>query len=172
MHERCGWGSRLEKSHAMIEIRRLDPEKDRNLYEEAFEWERNYPRWLRDAEKACSVPLPEFLEKADARADIGIFAPEFIGMVSIISRGVKVFEGHVWAKRCTNLGMLAEGVGSVVQSLIVDLEMRAGFVWVAKSNRPIRKLCGIIGLLPDGAEVVDGESHGKPIIWQRLSLIT
>lgn len=154
----------------MMEIRRLNPETDAALYEKAFTWERAYPRWLRDAEKACSIPLPEFIAKAITRADIGIFAPEFVGMVSIIPRGEGVYEGHIWAKRGTVVTDLAIGVGSVVRGLVTDFAMRCGYVWVAKRNTPIRNLCAIIGLLPDGAELIDGESHGRPIVWQRLSL--
>ena len=155
-----------------MNIRRLNPKIDQALYAQAFEWEKNYPRWLRDAEKACSVPLPEFLERAVTRADIGIFAPDFCGMVSIIPRGEGVFEGHIWARRGSAVSVLAEAVDRIRQSLVRDVGMRAGFVWIVKNNRPIKKVCILAGLTPDGAEVVDGESHGKPIVWQRLSCMT
>lgn len=155
-----------------MNIRRLDPETDSDLYAIAWGWERSYPRWLRDAEKTCGLPLPEFMAKAVTRADIGIFAPDFIGMVSVIPRGNRVFEGHIWAKRGAKIEGMAVAGGSICQGLARDLGMKAGYVWIVKRNIPIKRLCGIIGLLPDGAEIVDGESHGKSIVWQRLSLIT
>lgn len=152
-------------------IRRLDPENDREIYEQVFAWEKDYPRWLRDAEKACGMSLDEFLVKGqlEKRADVGIFAPELVGMISVnFDRGPKVFEAHIWAKRRTSLDLLAEAGLHVRDSLAKDLGMKAFFVWVVRRNNPIKKLCAMIGCVLDGASVIDGESHGKPIEWQRM----
>ena len=149
-----------------MKLRRLNHD-DRELYETVFSWEKDYPRWLRDAEKFCGMPLDEFLA-VENRVDIGVFNPELTGMVSINYRGPKVFEGHIWAKRGTSVELLAWTVASIRDDLVRDLGMKAFFVWVVKKNRPIKKLCGMIGCEFDGVTMIDGESHGKPIEWQRL----
>ena len=160
----------------MISIRRLDPDKDRTLYKEVFEWEQGYPRWLRDAEKSCGMSLEEFLlvGTLERRADVGVFTPELTGMVSVnFDRGSKVFEGHVWAKRGTSLETLADAILNVIHCCVKDLGLEGFFVWVVKRNNPIKKLCDMIGCVRDGETVFDGESHGKPIEWQRwVRLIT
>lgn len=151
-------------------MRRLDPEKDRELYEQVFSWEKAYPRWLRDAEKSCGMSLDEFL-KIENRVDVGVFNPELVGMVSINYRGPKVFEGHVWAKRGTRVEFLAGHVNSIKDDLVRQLGMKAFFVWVFKKNLPVKRLCDMIGCVFDGVTTIDGESHGRPIEWQRLTWI-
>jgi len=154
-----------------MNLRRLDPDKDRAVYEEVFSWEKDYPRWLRDAEKSCGMSLDEFLAKGklEERADIGIFNPEITGMVSVnFNRAPKVFEAHIWARRGTSLETLAEAGLQVRNSLAMDLGMKGFFVWVVKRNNPIKKLCAMIGCVFDGVTMLDGESHGRPIEWVRM----
>jgi len=152
-----------------VNIRRLDPEKDLELYRETYEWDRSYPQWYQDAEKVARLDLEQFIEQAKERADIGIFLPEFVALISILRRAPKVFEGHIWAKRHTKIETLGWAAFNVRKSLERDLGMLAGYVWIVKRNAPIRKLCILAGLVPDGAEFVDGISHGKPITWIRCS---
>ncbi len=151
-------------------IRRLDPEKDRERLAEIYEWDRDYPRWFQDLEKVSHWPLEQFLKEAPDRADLGVFnEDEMVALVSIIRRDVGIFEGHIWAKRHSKVEHLANAVSWVIERLIEDLKMRFGYVWVAKRNLPIKQMCIMAGLRPDGATVTDGESHGKPIEWQRFS---
>ena len=154
-------------------LRRLDPTKDREVYQQVFGWEADYPRWLRDAEKACGVGLDEWLGlgQLERRADIAVYDPELAAMFSIhFDRGPKIFEAHVWAKRRTSLATLVEAADQLISSATNHLGMRAFYVWIAKRNVPIKRLCDRIGCVADGT-MIDGESHGRPIEWQRMTWI-
>jgi hypothetical protein len=148
-------------------IRRLSVEEDFKLFREVYRWDRDYPRWYKDAEKVARLKFRTFIEQAKERADIGVFDPEFTGLISVIKRTPEIYEGHVWARRKTSVETLAWAVFNVRESLEKELGMRAAYVWVVKRNRPVRKLCTMAGLMADGAKLIDGESHGKPITWVR-----
>ncbi len=151
-------------------IRRLNPKTDEHLLRQCYEWDKDYPKWYQDLEKVSHWPLELFLAEAPDRADLGVFDDdEFVALVSIIRRDVGIFEGHIWAKRGSRVENLAAAVSWIMERLIEDLQMRFGYVWIAKKNRPVKKMCTMAGLRPDGATQIDGESHGKPIIWERLS---
>ncbi len=152
-------------------IRRLHPEKDRDRLAEIYEWDKEHPRWFQDLEKVSRWPLEQFLAEAPDRADLGVFDDEeLVALYSIIRRAPYVFEGHIWAKRGSKVDVLANATRWVIKRLIEDLQMRFGYVWIAKRNLPIKQMCIMAGLRFDGATVVDGESHGKPIEWQRFSI--
>jgi len=150
-----------------MHLRRLNPDES-DLLREVYSWDTDYPQWYQDIEKTERIPLEQFISEAPLRADIGIFDDELIALISILQRGQGVFEGHVWAKRGTCLELLVGATQGLIKSLREDLGMRIGYVWVAKFNLPIKKLCIMAGLRFDGAVVADGESHGRPIIWQRF----
>ncbi len=151
-------------------IRRLDPEKDRECLIQCFEWDKDYPRWYRNLEKVSHWPLEQFLKEAPDRADLGVFnADELVALISVIRRDVGIFEAHIWAKRGSCVENLAAAASWVIERLVEDLQMRFGYVWIAKRNLPIKQLCIMSGLRFDGTTVTDGESHGKPIEWQRFS---
>jgi len=151
-------------------IRRLNPKDDEHLLREIYDWDRELPRWYQDLEKVSHWPLEKFLKEAPDRADLGVFDDEeFVALVSIIRRDAGIFEGHIWAKRGSRVENLADAVSWIVERLIEDLQMRLGYVWIAKKNRPIKKLCTMANLRFDGSTLIDGESHGKPIEWQRFS---
>ncbi len=151
-------------------IKRLNPQKDEHLLRQVYEWDKDYPQWFQDLEKVAGWPLEQFLKEAPDRADLGVFDDkEFTALITIIRRDVGVFEGHIWAKRHSKVDNLANAVSWVIERLIEDLKMKFGYVWIAKRNLPIKNLCIMAGLRPDGATVTDGESHGKPIEWERFS---
>jgi hypothetical protein len=151
-------------------IRRLT-ERDHEYLIEAYSWDADYPQWYRDLEKVSHWPLEQFLKEAPDRADLGVFDDEkLVALISIIRRGVGVFEGHVWAKRGSKIQELAGATRWVIERLIEDLQMRFGYVWVAKRNLPIKQMCIMANLRFDGSTVIDGKSHGKPIEWQRFSV--
>lgn len=152
-----------------MEIRRLDPEKDIDLYKQSFDWDKDYPRWYQDAEKVARVDFDEWMERSNERADVGVFDPDFTALISVICRAPQIFEVHFWAKRKTNLERLGLAALNVRRSLERLVGMRGAFAWIVKRNAPVKRLCGMIGFVPDGATLVDGESHGKPITWIRVS---
>lgn len=152
-----------------MEIRRLNVADDLELFRQVYEWEKDYPRWLCDAEKVAKLDFDDFILEAKDRADIGVFDPDLTALISVLKRAPQIYEGHVWAKRGTDIESLAWVVFNLRESLEKQLGMKACYVWIVERNRPVKKLCMMAGLMPDGGRMMDGESHGRPIKWVRLS---
>jgi hypothetical protein len=152
-------------------IRRLDPDRDRDLYRERWKWREAYPRSLRDATAVDSVAtFEEFLDQArGTRADIGIFDQELIGCVTIQRQGEGVFEIHLSAKRGVRLEQMIEPCLNIQKTIFEDLQGRFIFAFTPEWNRGTILLATAIGLEPDGVKRIRGTSRGRVITWVRLS---
>jgi hypothetical protein len=156
----------------MLTIRRLDPATDTDLYRQAYAWTEGAPRWLRDCAKVFEAPDEQgYLEAAEnpARVDIGVFTPEFTGMITLILRGKGVYEAYLAAKRHSPLDLLGEAVLDVYHT-VTQYNMRQTFVWIAARNRAILNLCEGVGFAPTGLEMWKGSSHGRPIHWRQMAI--
>lgn len=155
-----------------LTIRRLDPATDTPLYLQAWQWTADSPRWYRD----CAVVFEAADETAylaaaaDAcRIDIGIFTPDFTGMISAVLRSKGIYEAYLAAKRHAPLDLMAVAVTDVWRTLVTN-GMKQTFVWIAARNRAILNLCEGVGFVPTGLEMWKGRSHGKPIHWRQLAI--
>lgn len=155
-----------------MEIRRLDPVKDADLYRQAYRWTLEAPRWLRDCAKVFEAPDEDsYIAEAatPGRVDIGIFVPEFTGMISLVIRGVDVYEAYIAAKRHSPLELLSHAVLDIYNTM-VGYGMQQTFVWIAARNRAILQLCEGVGFEQTGLEMWKGSSHGRPIHWRQLAI--
>jgi hypothetical protein len=156
----------------MLTIRRLNPTTDTPLYEAAWQWNADAPRWVRDCAKVFeAADEAAYLAEATdpARVDIGVFTPEFTGMITLILRGKGVYEAYLAAKRHSPLDLLGQAVLDVYHTL-TSYNMRQTFVWIAARNRAILNLCANVGFAPTGLEMWKGSSHGQPIRWRQLAI--
>lgn len=153
-------------------IRRLDPDKDTELYRQRWEWREKYPRSLRDATAVDSVEtFEEFLGQArGARADIGIFDNELIGCVSLQWQAEGVYEIHLSAKRGAKLEQLIEPCLSIQKTLFDDLNARFIFAFTPEWNRGVILLAIAMGMERDGVRRIKGTTRGRLITWERLSM--
>jgi hypothetical protein len=152
-------------------IRRLDPDADRELYRQRWEWRERYPRSLRDATAVDSVAtFEEFLEQArGARADVGIFDNELIGCVTIQWQAEGVYEIHLSAKRGVRLEQMIEACLSIQKTIFEELSARFIFAFTPEWNKGTIMLATIMGLVPDGIRRLRGTTRGRAIEWMRLS---
>lgn len=155
-----------------LTIRRLDPAIDTALYQQAWQWTVDAPRWLRDCAKVFEAPDEVgYLEAATnlARIDIGVFTPSFTGMISVILRSKGVYEAYLAAARGSALDNLGAAVIDVYRVLTAH-NMKQAFVWTAARNRAIIELCEGVGFERTGLEMWKGSSHGRPIHWRQLAI--
>lgn len=154
-------------------IRRLDPEKDVELYRQCWEWRERYPRPLRDATAVNSVTtFEEFLEQSrGARADIGIFEEQLIAVVSLQWKGEGIYEVHLSARwREVKIDSLIEAGLSIVKTIFEGLRARFVFAFTPKWNRGAILFAVAMGFQADGVQRMSGISRGRVIVWQRLSM--
>ena len=153
-------------------IRRLDIAADIALYQQAWRWTADAPRWIRDCaavyDAACEA---DYLAAAanPARIDVGVFTPAFTGMVSVILRSKGLYEAYLAAKRGAPLDALGSAVLDVYHTLTAH-NMRQAFVWIAARNRAILDLCEGAGFERTGLEMWKGQSHGRPIHWRQMAI--
>ena len=160
-------------------IRRLHPIEDESLLREAFEWDAYAPSWYADSDSIFRPgSIEEYLQlaKGEDQIDVGVFDEDLVGLITISRRGDKIYEAHLSAKRGTNVEFLAEA-GFQVREQLFEIGMNVGFVWVAQKNLHVKKLCELVGFLPDGlmmlrgsynVKMLDGTIHYKPIEWVRM----
>lgn len=153
-------------------IRRLDPEKDIELYRQCWGWREQYPRSLREAVKVGSVEtFEEFLDLArGARADVGVFDEELITLVSIDWKADGVYEIGFSAKRGAGLKRTIEPCLSILKTIFEDLQARFIFAFTPEWNRGAKLLMAAMGMKLDGVSRLHGVSHERVIRWQRLSM--
>lgn len=149
-------------------IRRLDLEKDADAYREAYYWDKDYPRWFRETDSVFKPDFETFMEQAekDDQADIGVFNPELVGLVSMTQRGKGIYEAHLRAKRGTDVDVLAQAAFQVRHSLR-EIGMKEVFVWVNKKNKAVQKLCMMAGMRLQGLTMIK-PSGEKLTYWLRM----
>lgn len=155
---------------AALELRRLD-NGDKDLLRHAFSWDADAPSWYRQMDEVFGPKtVDEFVPLVDdpKNALIGIFNPEFVGLITATLVCKERFEIHLWAKRGTSLDVLEEA-GYQIREQLVRFGAQEIFVWVAEKNRPVKQLCARLGLLPDGIELLKGSYKKKVIVWNRLT---
>ena len=155
-----------------LTIRRLDTVTDTALYQQAYQWTANAPRWLRDCAKTFEAADEAAYLAAvtnPARIDIGVFTPEFTGMISVILRGKQLYEAYLAAPRGSTLDTLGAATLSVYHRLTA-YGMKQTFVWIAARNRAILDLCEGVGFERTGLEMWKGQSHGRPIHWRQMAI--
>ena len=158
-----------------LTIRRLNPPTDVALYEAAWQWNLDAPRWVRDCAKVFeATDFTEFLTRAadPARVDVGIWEDgQFIGMITLVLRAIGVYEAYLAAKRGASLDHFGATIEDVKAVLTVS-GMVQTFVWIAMQNHVILNLCESAGFKLTGLEMYKGATHGRPIRWRQMNYVT
>ncbi len=153
-------------------IRRLDPQKDRDCFVEAWLWETSAPRWYKQSGKVFGPPtLEDFINasKEETRLTFGIFDGELIGMIELTLRGNSI-EADLMAKpRCDAAAVLVNAE-ALRDKVFEDLEVNDIYVWLPKKNLPTRRLCAIMGFRETGLTILRGTYHERVIEWIHLSI--
>jgi hypothetical protein len=150
-------------------IRRLNP-TERDLFAEAWSWRLNAPRWYQDSDKVFGPEsFEEFMELAhgEDQADLGVFNPELVGLITLTMRAKNVYEAHLSAKRGTSVDLLSDAAFQV-RNLLFEQGMEEGYVWVASKNHAVKRICANAGFYANFVTMLKGLSHGRPIEWHQL----
>jgi hypothetical protein len=163
-----------------MHIRRLDPEKDRELFILAYQWEHeNVPRWFREMDEAFPMTLDEWLGYArdEKQASVGVFDGEMKGLIYTHFTGRGTFDSHISAPRRAPLRLLMEGIIQLRHSMFRDLNAQVVYGWLARGNRGLWRLAEMCGFRPDGCTMLkgkwevpltDGSKVQRPIEWARI----
>lgn len=155
----------------MIEVRKLSI-NDRALIAEALAWINDFPRWIKDADKAWGhVTVDDYIAMlaCDPQADFAVFDDgEMVAEISISLFSKECYNSHLMMKR----GARKEAVMVAAASLIETLRERGcrGYSWVLARNHGLREIVELIGMQRDGLEQYKGQTHGHPLLWLRYTV--
>lgn len=141
-----------------------------DLLREAYEWEKDFPTFYKDAGCVWRSTFDEALKFYEPCILYGLFDEgEFIGLIYMERIGTKHLNIHLDLKR-----------GKVITPEIIaqvrDDQFRQGIatgqVWVMKRNRPLQMILRAAGFDDTGLEMREGHSHGKPVRYLQMVVAT
>lgn len=154
-----------------MNLRFLDPEKDLPLYEEAWCWQFEKPRWWRELFDIWQEKKEEFLKNRfrETRADIGVFddREKFVALISLDAAAAGIFEAHFECRRGTSPELLTDAIISAKEHVLGN-GAREIFIFVAAPNRPLLKICENCGFERTNIRILYGEFRGAPVAWEQL----
>ncbi len=156
-----------------MELRALDPDRDGQLFREAYDWIFEAPRWLRQAENIVAGingcdSWEGYLKAAHdpKEVNIGLFAGSMQALFTIQDEGCACFQVHINAKPH---GPAGEMIAAAIQ--LRDTLFSQGaieiFGFIAERNRPLRRFAEIAGFKFSGVSIFKGSMRDRPIRWMR-----
>lgn len=157
----------------MVEMRRLNADKDQELVRQALSWIDEQPTFYRNCDAAWgTVDADSYLEmmRSDPQADFGVFEDDkLIAVITVTLEGKGIYNSHLLVKRRANVEAITICAMSVIKGLFEN-GMKEGWSWLARKNYGARKILESIGMRRDGVSRFKGQSHGQPIEWLRYGL--
>lgn len=153
-----------------MQIRRLNPVDDESLLREAYLWDRAKPDWYQQMD---AVYGPDNFNayiaaaKGEQRIDIGVFAPELIGVFVLSERTPDNFEVHVMAKRGTDNQILINAAYQIRHQLFQQ-GAKSISGWVASRNKPLLQLAFMVGFVRTHLTMLKGAYRERVINWIQM----
>lgn len=152
-------------------IRRLDPDKDIDLFKEAYLWGRQR-KWFREIENQFGAStFEEFISDAerDVQVDVGVFDNQLIGLITLELKEKGIYEAHIRVSRDADLNLIALGALSIREQLFRELGAKEIFGQIPNFNKGAIQLAEMCGLYRDGITVIQGQVRNRLIEWVRVS---
>lgn len=153
-----------------MNLKRLNTFDDEGFLRIAFSWNIGVPTWVSDMDSVFGPQdADDFIKACETNILVGIFNPDFCGLLILEPSGKDVFAAHLCAKRGTPLSVLTAAASRVIDDFLA-LGMVEGFCWVAEKNLAVRRLCDTIGMTHEGILMYRGTYKGFLIKWMRYSV--
>lgn len=153
-------------------FRRLDPNEDAPLFEQAYQWIEESPSWRKETEAVFgTLDHEEFMAAPhwDHRVDIGVFAPEFTALVSLTLRAKGVYEISFGAKSGTDPKVII-AAGIEIRDQMWAQGMELAVTWTPRWNRTVLAIDKAIGFVSTNVTMLHGVCRGRLIEWVQLIL--
>lgn len=147
-------------------LRALDPEKDLDLFREAYDW-RTSRRY--ETEASGTIPFEEFASYKPTEVSMGLFNGELIAVYLIQQRGPHLFQVHFASRRKTARDDALSGALTLRDWLLRDGDAEI-FGWILEAwtgaNHPIHRFAIACGFHPTGDIFQDSDTK---VTWHRYS---
>lgn len=150
-------------------VRRLDPDKDAQAFQDAFDWLLSAPEWLQTTEVADKSSRLAFVR--DPRCVcVGVFiGNELTAVVSLLLTGQHTYEVFLEAKRGTPAEVIVLA-GCEIREQMFRYGMQYAYTWTPRWNRGVLAINKAIGFRPDNVSMWRGSIGNRTIEWVRYSL--
>jgi hypothetical protein len=156
-----------------MELRALDPDRDQQLFREAYDWIFEAPPWLRQAENivaginGCDSSEGYLKAAQDPKeVNIGLFGTEMQALFTIQNEGDGCFQVHVNAKPNAPAGEMIAAAIQLRDTLFSQGAIEI-FGFIAERNRPLRRFAEFAGFKFSGVSIFKGSMRDRPIRWMR-----
>lgn len=160
-----------------MELRALDPERDQQLFREAYDWIFEAPLWLRQAENIVAGingcdSWEGYLKAAYSpkEVNIGLFHGIMLALFTIQNEGDGCFQVHVNAKPGSPAGEMIAASIQLRDTLFAQGATEI-FGFIAERNRPLRRFAELAGFKFSGVSIFKGSMRDRPIRWLRYCVI-
>lgn len=139
---------------------------DTELLKQAYEWEKGFPVFYREANAYWRTTFTQALEFYSKCILYGLFENgEFVGMVFMEHFGADHLNAHLDLKRGHTISpeLIAEVRDDQFNKGIKSIQ-----VWTMTRNRPIMAIMKAAGFDETGLTMRQGRSHGKVLRWSQM----
>ena len=169
-----------------MELRGLDPDRDQQLFREAYDWIFVAPKWLRQAENIVAGingcdSWEGYLKAAQdpKEVNIGLFGESMEALFTIQNEGDGCFQVHVNAKphgRRIHRAHLQGWTAPTGEMIAAAIQLRDTlfaqganeiFGFIAERNRPLRRFADLAGFNFSGVSIFKGSMRDRPVRWLR-----
>lgn len=136
-------------------LRLLDPERDLELFREAYSWRPSPKKHV----QTNRVSFEGFASSDPHQIVIGVFTHEFVAAFVFYEYDPKRYECHFTSRRYTSHQVLLEAGHEIIQSFFENgtEELTA---WIIEKNRPLRAFVESLGF----SLVETKDFDGKPFV--------
>lgn len=160
-----------------MELRALDPDRDQDLFRQAYDWIFEAPPWLRQAENIVAGingcdSWEGYLKAAYSpkECNVGLFDGIMLAMFTIQSEGDGCFQVHVNTKPGAPAGVVAAAAAQLRDNLFAQGATEI-FGFIAERNRPLRRFAEVVGFKFSGVSIFKGTMRDRPIRWMRYTVL-
>lgn len=156
----------------MTTLRRLNAEKDLDLFHQSWGWLEESPDWRKETEAVFGAVDQDSYFAAlsnPERIDIGVFDGAFIALVTLTLRAPSIYEVHLEAGPAASSQSIIFA-GWQIRERMFDYGMQRAYTWTPHWNRPVLAINKAIGFQPDNVSMLRGTCRGRLIEWVRFSL--
>ncbi len=156
------------------DLQALDPEKDEEMFKQAYNWILSAPDWVQHLEGVVAsinncYSYQDYIEAAmkPTEYNIGLFNGKLQAIYTIQDQGDRSFQTHVGAIRGVDHFALVAGASRLREWLFEHGAVEV-YGWVASINRPFRRIVEQAGFYYCGVSVFKGSLNDSPIRWMRF----
>jgi hypothetical protein len=156
-----------------LEIHRIDPARDYELFEKCYRWLQRSPRWRRDTEAVFgTMDQEEYLAAAHrpGRVDIGVFDGNLIAKVALHLVARNTYEVSLEASRNVNLEAIIIAGCLIRDQLFGWYGAELAVMWVLTRHTGMHRIVHAIGFKPTGVTMLRRTPAGRVMEWQLFTL--